>query len=202
MVLSRVCHALQRETRLPHQHGIVQPLIAGFPPQIPFSNALLPEGIPAPDFPVLILNWTTFGTSASAIVGSGTTALENRDQSMVSLHIDGSSHISGFQEDLAGGAGQSYRYTLANLAPDTDKFKWQTAGTQSDGGSIARDDFDQSGNFSAIFKLPLKVAPNKYPFTLSVNATETCGSDRNKKLTASSSLPVTVEAKKNPKVPQ
>jgi len=183
-------------------NGIVEPLIAGFPPQIPFSNALLPEAVQAPDFPVLILNWNSFGTTTTAIVGTGTTTLGSRDQSMVSLHIDGSSHISGFQEDLAGGAGQSYRYTLANLAPDPDKFKWQTSGTHSDGGIISRDDFDQSGNFSAILKLPLKVTPNKYPFMLSVNATETCGSDPVKKLTASSSLPVTVEVKKNPKVPQ
>jgi hypothetical protein len=183
-------------------NGIVEPLIAGFPPQIPFSNSMLPPGVPAPDFPVLILNWKTFGTTASGIVGTGTTALENRDQSMVALSINGSGHISGYQEDLAGGAGQNYRYTLANLAPDADKFKWQTSGTHTESGAISRDNFDQSGNFNAQFSLPLKVTPNKYPFTLTVNATETCGSDPNKKLSASTSTSVTVEVKKNPKVPQ
>ena len=183
-------------------NGIVQPLIAGFPPQIPFSNAMLPEGVQAPDFPVLILNWTTFGTTTSGIIGTGTTALENRDQSMVSVNIDGASFISGYQEDLAGGAGQNYHYKLGNLAPDADKFKWQTSGAHSESGSISRDNFDQAGNFNAVFNLPLKVTPNKYPFTLTVNASETCGSDPKKKLTASSSKSVTVEVKKNPKVPQ
>jgi hypothetical protein len=182
-------------------NGIVQPLIAGFPPQIPFSNAMLPKGVPAPDFPVLILNWKTFGTTASGIVGTGTTALENRDQSMVALSINGSSYISGYQVDLAGGAGQNYRYTLVNLAPDADKFRWQTSGTLPDSGVINRDNFDQSGNFNATFKLPLKVTPNKYSFTLAVSATETCGSDPKKKLSASSSTSVIVEVKKNPKVP-
>jgi hypothetical protein len=183
-------------------NGIVQPLIAGFPPQIPFSNSMLPHGVPAPDFPVLILNWKTFGTTTSGIVGTGTTALENRDQSMVSLSVNGANFISGFQEDLAGGAGQNYRYTLGNLAPDADKFKWQTSGAHSEGSSISRDNFDQSGNFNAIFNLPLKVTPNEYKFTLAVDATETCGSDPKKKLTASSSKSVTVDVKKNPKVPQ
>jgi hypothetical protein len=121
---------------------------------------------------------------------------------MVALSINGSGHISGYQEDLAGGAGQNYRYTLANLAPDADKFKWQTSGTHTESGAISRDNFDQSGNFNAQFSLPLKVTPNKYPFTLTVNATETCGSDPNKKLSASTSTSVTVEVKKNPKVPQ
>jgi hypothetical protein len=183
-------------------NGIVQPLIAGFPPQIPFSNAMLPAGVPAPDFPVLILNWKTFGTTTSGIVGTGTTALENRNQSMVSLSVNGANFISGYQEDLAGGAGQNYRYALGNLAPDADKFKWQTSGAHSEGSSIGRNNFDQSGNFNAIFSLPLKVTPNEYKFTLTVDATETCGSDPKKTLTGSSSKSVTVDVKKNPKVPQ
>jgi uncharacterized membrane protein len=56
------------------------------------------------------------------------------------------------------------------------------------------------GDFGVEFPLPRNVNPGTYPFTLAVNATETCGTDPSKVLTASGSMAVRVEVKKNPRV--
>jgi len=183
-------------------NGIAGPLIAGIPSRVPFRNTAFPPiPLPVPDFPVLIPNWQTFGATSAGIVGTGTTIIAPRDQTIVSLTVAGANFIMGFQEDLAGGAGQTYNYTLVNLAPDLDKFNWQVSGTGSSGGSIQLGAFGQAGTFGADFPLSLKVAPGTYPFTLAVNAIETCGSDPSKTLSASTSRAVRVEVKKNPNVP-
>lgn len=184
-------------------NGIAAPLVAGIPSRVPFNNlAIPPIPLPVPDFPVLIPDWRTFGADSGGIVGTGTSIIAPRDQSMVSLAVSGSSHIQGYQEDLAGGAGQTYNYTLVNLAPDANKFTWQVSGTASRSGAIGLGAFGQAGSFGVDFPLPLKVLPATYPFTLAANATETCGTDPSKTLHASTSMAVRVEVKPNPKIPK
>ena len=66
--------------------------------------------------------------------------------------LDGAGFISGDQEYLAGSAGQTYGYTLANLAPDSHKFNWQASGTPAETGSVGLAPFAQevaSEQFSA-----------------------------------------------------
>jgi hypothetical protein len=185
-------------------NGLAGPLVAGIPPRLPFSNQEIPPiPLSVPDFPVLIPNWSTFGATSGGIVGTGSSVIAPRDQSMVAVTVSGSSSIQGYQEDLAGGAGQTYTYALTNLAPDADKFTWHVSGpgTASSGGAITIGPFDQGGSFSARFPLPLHVAPGTYNFTLTVTATETCGSDSSKTLHASASMAVRVDVKANPKLP-
>jgi hypothetical protein len=180
--------------------GLVQPLIESIPPRIPIKSTVLPSVPPPPDFPTFVLDWRSFEVTGSEILGTGTTTIVARDQSMVAMSIDGAKHILGYQEDLAGGAGQTYGFTLANLAPDPDKFKWQVSGTGSTAGPIERGPFDQGGSLGVVFPLPLDVKPGTYPFDLAVTATETCGTDPRKTLNASSSTGVSVEVKENPVV--
>jgi hypothetical protein len=80
-------------------------------------------------------------------MGTGTTTIEARDQTSVVLAIGGANYIPGDQQNLAGGAGQSYNFALVNLAPDPDKFSWQVSSTGSDAGSIELAlPFDQAGS--------------------------------------------------------
>jgi hypothetical protein len=181
--------------------GIIATLLAGIPTRIPFSNTLLPQtALIGLDFPVLVPNWKSFGVTGSAIQGTGTTSTEERDQSMVSMTIDGPANLFGSQAEFAGGALSTYNFNLINLAPDPDKFQWQVSGTNSKEGSIDRLTFEETGGFGAFFPLPRKVRLGTFPFTLSVDATETCGTDPQKKLSASNSRAVNVKVKKNPKV--
>jgi hypothetical protein len=182
--------------------GEVGPLVAAIPPRIPFRNSALP-GVPfgLPDFPAMVLNWISFGVTATGILGTGTTQIVARNQSLVSMTVSGSSEITGFQADLGGGATQTYQLALVNLAPDPGKLSWQVSGTAAKSGGISIAPFAQSGSFPAHFPLPIKVAPGTYPFTLAVSGTETCGTDASKTLTGTSSMAVKVVAKKNPKNP-
>jgi hypothetical protein len=190
--------------------GILTPLIAGIPSRIPFGNTDIPATPLSYDFPTLVLDWKSFEATDSGILGTGTTTIDARDQSMVALTIEGSHRIVGYQDDFAGGAGKTYNFTLVNLAPDTDKFSWQVFGTVSNEDSIAILPFDQAGSFSVFFRLPrhkdihgrLIVLPGIYPFTLTVNATETRGSDSSKTLCGSDAIMVEVEVKQNPNVPR
>lgn len=183
--------------------GLVQPLVAGIPSRIPFSNKMFPSFpfLPVPDFPLFVPNWRSFGVDNFGILGTGTASIEPRNQTMVDMRVTGVSHIRGYQEDLAGGAGQTYGFALINISPDPDKFNWQVSGTGSTGGSIDRNPFDQGGNISVVFPLPLTVKPGTFPFTLAVSATETCGSDTSKTLTASTSMDIQVEVLPNPRTP-
>ena len=181
-------------------NGIAGPLISGIPSRIPFRNTALPPiPLAVPDFPVLIPDWQTLRADGTGILGTGTTIIAPRDQTMVSLSIDGVNYIPVYQGDIAGGTGQTYNYTLVNLAPDSDKFNWQVSGSGSRSGSIQLGAFGQAGSFGADFKLSFKTKPGIYPFALTVNATETCGTDPSKTLSASTSMAVQVEVKQKPK---
>lgn len=181
-------------------YGLMQSLFDAIPSRVPFSNAML--ALPSlPDFPVFVPDWRTLGGDSTGILGTGTATIEARDQSMVDLRVLGPGSIRGYQEELAGGAGFTYGYALVNLSPDPDKLRWQVSGTAPEGGAIARSTFDQGGSFGAFFPLPLHVVPKTYPFDLTVHATETCGTDPRKTLTAEPSKPVNVVVLANPKLP-
>jgi hypothetical protein len=182
--------------------GIMSALLASLPTRVPFRNTLLPDLPPPPDFPAIVFDWRSLGVIDSSIVGTGTTSLIARDQSMVAMIVGGSRHIVGYQDDLTGGVGQTYHYALANFAPDANRFAWQVSGTGSDGGPIDIVPFDQGGSFTVDFPLPLKVKPGNFPFVLAVTGTETSGTDPNKTLTATSSLTVRLEVLKNPIIPK
>jgi hypothetical protein len=121
----------------------VQALVANIPPRIPFDNKMFPSSpfLPSPDFPAVVPNWRSFGVDRSGILETGTATIEARDQTMVDMPVTGSDHIRGYQQDLAGGAGQTYGFALINISPDPDKFNWQVSGTGSTGGSIDRNPF-------------------------------------------------------------
>ena len=151
---------------------------------------------------MLILDWTDFEVTSSGILGAGKSNIGSRDQSMTAVSVIGPKEISGYQSDLSGGALQDYDFGLTNIAPDPHGLTWSTSGAISRGGEIAHGGLAQSGSFQADFGLILKVQPGNNAFTLAVNATETCGTDPSKTLTASASQSVKVEVKKDPKLPQ
>jgi Bacterial Ig domain len=186
--------------------GIAKAVIASIPSNIPFRNSLLSlPGLSLPDFPALVLDWQTFGATTSAIVGSGTSTIEARNQSIASVDLLGGGLITEYQAEAFGGdAGQTDSYALRNIAPDQNKFVWQSSGvgpaTIATNGVIDVAPLTQSGNFGAIFRMKRPVAVGDFYFNLNVNATETCGTDPSKTLTASRSRPVHVRVLKNPKV--
>jgi hypothetical protein len=179
-------------------------LVSLIPARIPLRNTDVP--VPAnllpllPDFPALVLDWRSFAVTDSAIVGTGVSSLVGRVETDVAMVVDGSGFISGLQVDLAGAAAQTYNVGLTNIAPDPGKFTWQAVGALSRSGTIDLGSMGEGGDFGVYFPLPAKVQPGNYPFTLNVNAAETCGSDASKTLTAASSMAVRVQVKKNPKV--
>ena len=74
---------------------------------------------------------------------------------------------TGCQEDLAGGAGQTCNYSLLNIAPDSDKFLWQTTGSgSSESSSIDLSPLAHAGTFGAIFPRPLKGCAWRVPVHL------------------------------------
>ena len=188
-------------SRTENAGGLISSLTAAIPARIPFSNTSLPLPNP-PDFPVLILDWTDFEVTSTGILGAGKSSIGSRDQSVTAVTVTGPGEISGYQSDLSGGALQQYDCGFTNLVPDPHGLTWATSGAISRGGEIAHGGLAQSGSFQADFGLIPKVQPGTYPFTLAVNATETCGTDASKKLTASTSQSVKVEVKKDPKLPQ
>jgi hypothetical protein len=180
-------------------NGVMAPLLAGIPTRFPFRNTDLP--IPsAPDFPALELTWLSFGVTGSTVVGTGTADVVARSQADAALSTTGASTITGYQADLAGGAGQGYQFHLIDLTPDAGAFTWSVTGTGTDAGPIDDPPFTQIGSIDVNFPLSLHVAAGTYLFQLTVSATETCGTDPSKTLHATASRPVKVNVKPNPKI--
>jgi hypothetical protein len=176
--------------------------LAALPSSVPFKNTELLFALPDSVFRAAVLDWESFGVAASGILGTGTVTIEERDQSKVGLEINGLNEIIGYQEELAGGAGQGYAFKLVNIAPDQGAFTWSVSSTASDQGSIDTSPFTQSDTFGVVFPSPLHVKVGTYALILEAQASETCGSDPTKKLTASASIDVKVEVRPNPKVPK
>lgn len=176
--------------------GLMQPLLAGIPPRIPFRNTLLPFDVPTPpDFPTIVLQWKSFRATSAGILGMGLLTTEARDQSEVALSIDGPHLISGFEGELAGNVRRDYSFSLRNLAPDQDKFAWHVSGAKAHSGTI-ESTFGLGGTFTVDFPLPLHASPGKYTFTLTVTGIETCGANPQKTLSASASITVEFDVKK------
>ena len=183
-------------------YGITEAFVLSIPSRIPFQNSSLSFlGESLPDFPTIVPNWKSFGVANSAIQGTATSAIVARDQSMVSLTLDGSDFVTGYQEDFFGGAAQSYLFALDNLSPDADKFQWQATGVRSETSLIDRAPFAEQAYFGMVFPLPRPVNPGEWIYTLTISGTETCGTDPSKTLSASASMDVRVNVLKNPKVP-
>jgi hypothetical protein len=177
--------------------SIATSLVNSIPSNIPFRNTISPA---LPDFPVVVLDWgPRFGATNSGIIGLGTLTIQARTQAMVSLALAGPIAITGFQVDLAGGVDQTYSVAFPNLIPDSDKFTWAVSGSGSDNGSITANPLSQRGAFVATFPLPFTVKPGRFPFKLTVNATETSGTNAANTLTAKTSMKVTLNVLKNPK---
>jgi hypothetical protein len=199
MIVGRARSALDQQT------GLIGRLVDSLPARFPFKNNVLtlPAGFaPLPDFPVLVPNWLFFVVTNNGVFGSGNSTIQARDDSSTAISISGPQGIQGYQFDLSGGAYGQFSFTLTNLAPDPNGLLMTTTGVGTSlGGEISIGGLDQSGSFEAKFGLPLRVVPGNYTFTLSMSATETCGTDASKTLTGSGALPVTVEVMKEPKLP-
>jgi hypothetical protein len=192
---------LHLSSKTDREQGMMAALVDALPSRIPFANNAfdIPGGF---SFPVLVPNWVTFAVTSTGVLGAGNSTIQERDESSVAVSVSGPGEIRGYQYDMAGGTVQQYEFSLTNLVPDPTGLVWTTSGTGTGQGDIPHGGLDQSGSFNADFSLPLKVAPGNHPSTLTVSATETCGTDPGKKLGASSSLGVLLEVIKNPKLPQ
>ena len=177
-------------------HGLAASVVAGIPPRIPLRNTDL--GVNDPAFPTVVPDWDTFGTTPDGILATGTAGIQARTQSTAAMSINGAGYIEGIQSELAGGAANRYGIVLTDLAPDPGHFTWQVTGTDTDAGPVAAGPFDISGTADVDFPLPLDVVPGDYEFLLTVNATETCGTDPAQTLTASAGRPVRVKVNKDP----
>lgn len=184
--------------------GAARAVLKDIPTRIPFRKNLLPE---APDFPVVDITWKRLGTTNASIEGAGYATVEARDQSTVALSLDGPSEIDVRQDEATGDEGEGYEYTLVDITPDSDKFRFTVAasnGTSTSTEAIGRSEFTQNGVLDAIFRLPMETIPGtrrkevpagNYTFTLSVNAIETCDTDASKTLQAFAEMDVTVRVK-------
>jgi len=164
-------------------------ILAKVPAWLPFRNSTLGSGS-SPNslqkdfpFPMLVLNFDSFGTDASGVIGSGTGGLASRLQSGVSVNLSGAKSLAKYSP----GSGSTYDVALIAFEPDNDQMTWQVSGGGST-GTFDTDPFLQEGSFSTVFP----ISSGSETFTLSVKGTETCATDSTQTLTASASLPVHV----------
>ncbi len=177
-------------------NGLAAPVVASIPARIPLHDTDIGAG--QPQFPTLVPDWTMFGTTQDGMLATGTAAIQSRDQSTVAMSVNGAGFIEGIQDDLAGGAANRYSINMTDLLPDAGRFTWNVTGAGTSAGQVAPGPFGISGTADVDFPLPLHVDPGDYEFLLTVNATETCGTDPAKTLTGTASLPVRVKVDKNP----
>jgi hypothetical protein len=169
--------------------GIVAPLVAQIPYSIPFHNTDISASNALKCFPVLDVSWTSFVATDTEITGTGVLSIENRQQSDVSLSIQGPT-----KGPITPGAHQlEYTWVLANLDPDS--ITWTLTGDGQAQGVIVTGPFTQSGTFMVPF--PDLTVGKTYQFTLSVSASETCGNNPANvpPLTAAWSSPISFTAR-------
>jgi hypothetical protein len=168
--------------------GIIGPLLASLPYAYPFPNNFIPSIEPTdttpPDFPVLSLDWTSFGATDAGVVGGIQWSLGNRAQDDVVLTIEGQTYITADPVQFGYNPQAEFTWTLQNLDPDS--FTWTLTGDAQAQGIIVASPFTQAGTFTVPINLPSppNVTRGTYQFTLSVSASETCASDPTKVLTA------------------
>jgi hypothetical protein len=171
-------------------NGIISGLLQSLPARIPFRNSELPTQPinlqPVFPFPMSVLNFESFSTDGSGIVATGTISLGERDQSIVTVRLSGSTYFPNYSIGVNG----YYTVSLTHFEPDNDQMIWKVSGTAK-AESVSIDSFWQQGGFAAEFPVPFKAAPGKYRYTISVSATETCATDATKTLSGSASITVT-----------
>jgi hypothetical protein len=182
-------------------NGILTGLLAQLPSIVPFRSSELPTKADIPDlpydpaskypFPMAVVNFESFTTDGSGLVGTGTVGLGERDQSMVGVTVTGPSYFPNYST----GVESFYTVLLGYFEPDDDQMTWTVTGATKP-GTVDIDPFFQQGGFPTGFSLPSKPSPGKYHFTISVSGTETCATDATKSLTGSTSLAVTVNVVK------
>jgi hypothetical protein len=146
-------------------------------------------------FPRLTLSWFTFGSTAAGILGAGMTKLDSRDETMVSIQLNGPGEISGSAAELQRGVEATWQYSLFNIAPDSNGLTWQISGAASSEGTLT----GNPGSFTALLPMPdLPVPGTTYSFTVTLNAVETSAAG---KLTGSASAAIEVEVAKVHKGP-
>jgi hypothetical protein len=177
--------------------GVAGPLVADLPTNIPFHNTDISgtaNGGPLPiDFPVLIADWAALRVTGEAIVGNGNAKIGSRDQSQAGLAIEGPDSVQvPLGEPIAN---VNYTIVLSNLTPDPGTFTWRlwsSIDNTTQTGTIDLGSFAQTAYLDIDFPMPLHLAPGKYRYELTVAATETCGTDPAKTLTASAAKEITV----------
>ena len=184
-------------------NGIIGSYLGSLPCILPFRNSSLPSKTDFPNlpfdpqakysFPMAVLNFESFTTDGTGIVGTGTVGIGPRDQSMVGVHLGGPTYYPNY----SFGIESIYAVGLSFLEPDSDRMTWRVTGSK-DTNEFSTNSFWQVGSFAGEFPIPFKAPPGKYHFILSVNGTETCGTDPTKMLTGSASLAVTTNVTKNP----
>jgi hypothetical protein len=133
--------------------GILGPLLAALPFAYPFPNTFITSVDPTypyiPDFPVLSLDWTSFGATNAGVVGGVDWSLANRAQDDVVLTIqrviyDGDTLTTSAAEHYQWQA--EFTWALQNLDPDS--FTWTLSGAAQAHDSIVAGPFTQSGTFT------------------------------------------------------
>jgi hypothetical protein len=173
--------------------GVAAPLLSDLPVEIPFSNTLVPIDS-LPDFPVLVADWSTLGVTADGILGGADATIQARDQSVVGLAIGGPDFVQVPPGEFV--ASMTYRIELTNIAPDPGALTWQLRSpitNTTSTGTVEVGAFAQTAFLNVDFPMPLHLSPGTYRYTLSVAATETCGTDPSKRLTAAASKDINVK---------
>ena len=154
-------------------NGIIGSYLGSLRPILPFRNSSLPSKADYPNlpfdpqvkysFPMAVLNFESFTTDGTGIVGTGTVGIGARDQSMVAVHLGGPTYYPNY----SFGIESIYRVGLSFFEPDGDHMTWRVTGS-SDTNDFSTNSFWQVGSFAAEFPIPFKAPPGKYHFTLSV----------------------------------
>jgi hypothetical protein len=174
--------------------GVAAPLVADLPTRIPFHNDAFPGGGISFDFPVLVADWATFGVTADGILGNGDATIQPRDQSMAGLAIHGPDFVRVPPGEFI--ANEVLTIVLSNLAPDPGALTWQLTSSIDDGadsGTLDLGSFAQTAFLDVDFPMPLHLSPGTYRYVVSVAATESCGTDPTKVLTAAASKEINVQ---------
>ncbi len=174
-------------------------LVGSIPTYITFRKPAFLDALVAgylfsvlPTFPKAVPDWTRFGVKHGGLLGLATVSFQDRTQAMVGSILGGPASIFGPQDNLAGGATQSYDLSLSNLVPDTDKLTWSVTGPWAANGVLNMNPGSVQTSFIADFPLPRAVSPGYYRFVLRVDAKETSDVNPTQSLSTSTSKNVTV----------
>lgn len=185
---------LSRAADAAAQGGSVASILAAdLPTNVPFHNDALPGFSFDIDFPVLVADWATFGVDSSGILGTGDATVQARDQSMVSIAIDGPDFVQVPPGEF--NANEVLTVVLTNLAPDGGVVTWQLWSALDDStktGTLGVGNVSQSASLDVDYPMPLHTSPGDYRYVVTVSAAETCATDATKTLTGTATKEITV----------